>query len=62
MVSALKNTLLSARDLLVTAGPVALLALALTGLAFWLLDPMPPKQVVLATCVMPPRSRRRAST
>jgi hypothetical protein len=49
MVSALKNTLLSARDLLVTAGPVALLALALIALAFWLLDPMPPKHVVLAT-------------
>jgi hypothetical protein len=49
MVSALKNTLLSARDLLITAGPVALLALALIALAFWLLDPMPPKHVVLAT-------------
>jgi TRAP transporter TAXI family solute receptor len=45
----LRNTLLSMRDLLVTAGPVLLLGLALIGLAYWILDPTPPKHMTLAT-------------
>jgi hypothetical protein len=48
-VKVLRNTLLSIRDLLISAGPVALLAVALLGLAYWWLDPNPPKQVTLAT-------------
>jgi TRAP-type uncharacterized transport system substrate-binding protein len=42
-------TLLSIRDLFVTAGPVLLLALLLLAGAYWLLDPTPPRRVVLAT-------------
>lgn len=49
MPQALRNTLLSFRDLLATAGPFAVLAAALLGAAYWLLDPNPPRQVVLAT-------------
>ena len=45
----LRLTLLSVRDLLVTAGPFVLLALALLLLAYWLLDPTPPRRVTLAT-------------
>jgi TRAP-type uncharacterized transport system substrate-binding protein len=45
----LRVTLLSLRDLLLTAAPFVLLAAALLGLAYWLLDPTPPKTVVLAT-------------
>lgn len=49
MPPALRHTLLSTRDLLVTAGPFVLLAALLLGLAYWALDPTPPKKVVLAT-------------
>lgn len=49
MTRMLRNTLLSIRDLLVTAGPVLLLALLLLAGAYWLLDPTPPRRVVLAT-------------
>ncbi len=45
----IRYTLLSLRDLLVSIGPFALLTLALLGLAYWWLDPTPPKRVVLAT-------------
>ena len=45
----LRNTLISARDLIVTAGPFALIALVLLAGAYVLLDPAPPKRVVLAT-------------
>lgn len=45
----LRNTLLSFRDLLATFGPFVLLALVLLGLAYWILDPTPPRKVVLAT-------------
>jgi TRAP-type uncharacterized transport system substrate-binding protein len=48
-VKALRYTLLSIRDLLVSAGPVALLAIGLLVLAYWWLDPNPPKKVTLAT-------------
>jgi ABC-type nitrate/sulfonate/bicarbonate transport system substrate-binding protein len=49
MPNQLRHTLLSFRDLLVTFGPFIVLALALLGLAYWALDPNPPKKVVLAT-------------
>ena len=45
----IRYTLLSLRDLLVSIGPFALLTFALLGLAYWWLDPNPPKRVVLAT-------------
>jgi TRAP-type uncharacterized transport system substrate-binding protein len=45
----LRVTLLSLRDLFLTAAPFVLLAVVLLGVAYWLLDPTPPKQVVLAT-------------
>lgn len=41
----------SLRLLATTAGPVVLLAAALLALAYWWLDPTPPKHVVLATGV-----------
>ena len=49
MPNALRHTLLSVRDLIVTFGPFIVLAAALLGLAYWVLDPTPPKRVVLAT-------------
>ena len=45
----IRDTLLSVRDLLVTAGPFILLALGLLWGAYVLLKPTPPKRVVLAT-------------
>jgi TRAP-type uncharacterized transport system substrate-binding protein len=45
----LRHTLLSFRDLLATFGPFVVLALALLALAYWVLDPTPPRKVVLAT-------------
>ncbi len=49
MPKAIRHTLLSLRDLAVSAGPFVVLALALLVLAYWWLDPNPPKRVVLAT-------------
>ena len=49
MPNALRHTLLSMRDLLVTAGPFVILTLLLLVLAYFVLDPNPPKKVVLAT-------------
>jgi TRAP-type uncharacterized transport system substrate-binding protein len=49
MTATLRHTLLSFRDLLVTFGPFIVLALALLGVAYWILDPTPPPKVVLAT-------------
>jgi len=46
---ALRRALLSLRELLVSAGPFAILALALLVLAYWWLNPNPPKRVTLAT-------------
>ncbi|MBC5784305.1 ABC transporter substrate-binding protein [Ramlibacter sp. USB13] len=48
-VKLLRHTLLSLRDLLISAGPIAVLAIALLVLAYWWLDPNPPKTVTLAT-------------
>ena len=45
----LRVTLLSVRDLLFTAGPFTLIALALLAGAYLLLKPQPPRRVVLAT-------------
>ncbi|MGH8674870.1 MAG: TAXI family TRAP transporter solute-binding subunit [Burkholderiales bacterium] len=42
-------TLLSARDLVYTAGPFAFIALALLAAAYFILKPQPPRRVVLAT-------------
>jgi len=49
MPPSLRNFLLSARDLLISAGPVAVLAAALLVLAYLWLDPTPPQSVRLAT-------------
>ncbi|HJV63042.1 MAG TPA: TAXI family TRAP transporter solute-binding subunit [Albitalea sp.] len=49
MPKVLRNTLLSVRDLLVTAGPFLLVALVLLVVAYFALDPTPPRKVVLAT-------------
>ena len=49
MPKAIRYTLLSIRDLLVSAGPFALLAVGLLVLAYLWLDPTPPKRVTLAT-------------
>ena len=45
----LRVTLLSLRDMFLTAAPFVLLAVVLLGVAYWLLDPTPPRHVVLAT-------------
>ncbi|MFH1043597.1 MAG: TAXI family TRAP transporter solute-binding subunit [Pseudomonadota bacterium] len=45
----IRNTLISMRDFAATAGPFVLLALLLLAGAYVLLDPAPPKRVVLAT-------------
>lgn len=49
MPQTIRYTLISLRDLLVSAGPFILLALGLLALAYWWLDPNPPKHVTLAT-------------
>jgi len=49
MPRVIRETLLSTRELLVTAGPFILLALALLLGAYYVLQPTPPKRVVLAT-------------
>ncbi|RZJ11829.1 MAG: C4-dicarboxylate ABC transporter substrate-binding protein [Acidovorax sp.] len=49
MSQAFRNTLLSLRDLIVSAGPLAFLAVGLLMLAYWWLNPNPPKTVTLAT-------------
>lgn len=45
----LRYYLLTLRDLLVSAGPIALLPVLLIGLAYWWLNPNPPREVTLAT-------------
>ena len=49
MPKTIRYTLLSLRDLAVSAGPFLVLAIALLVLAYWWLDPNPPKRVTLAT-------------
>jgi TRAP transporter TAXI family solute receptor len=45
----IRYTLLSLRDLAISVGPFILLALGLLAVAYWSLDPNPPKHVTLAT-------------
>jgi ABC-type nitrate/sulfonate/bicarbonate transport system substrate-binding protein len=49
MPKVIQHTLLSIRELLIAAGPVAVLAIGLLVLAYLWLDPTPPKHVTLAT-------------
>ena len=49
MPQAIRHTLLSLRDLAISFGPFVILAVALLALAYWWLDPNPPKHVRLAT-------------
>ena len=49
MSKTIRYTLLSLRDLMVSAGPFLVLAITLLVLAYAWLDPNPPKRVVLAT-------------
>lgn len=49
MPQAIRHTLLSIRDLLMSAGPFAVLAVALLVLTYLWLDPAPPRRVTLAT-------------
>src|SRR3954468_6028014 len=49
MARVIRDTLLSARDVTATAGPFVLLALLLLVRAYFILQPNPPRRVVLAT-------------
>lgn len=49
MPKTIRYTLLSLRDLAVSVGPFIVLAVTLLVLAYWWLDPNPPRRVVLAT-------------
>ncbi len=49
MPQSFRYSLLTARALLTSAGPFILLAAALLALAYWWLDPNPPKHLTLAT-------------
>ena len=49
MTQSIRFTLLSLRDLVVSAGPFVALAVVLLALAYWWLNPNPPKRVTLAT-------------
>jgi ABC-type nitrate/sulfonate/bicarbonate transport system substrate-binding protein len=49
MPKAIRYTLVSIRELLISAGPFAIMAVALLVLAYVWLDPAPPKRVTLAT-------------
>ncbi|AKJ32056.1 TAXI family TRAP transporter solute-binding subunit [Caldimonas brevitalea] len=47
--SRIKLLLLSLRDLIPAAAPFIVLAVALMAVAYWVLDPTPPKKLVMAT-------------
>jgi TRAP transporter TAXI family solute receptor len=51
MPAMLRHAFVSIRELVLTAGPFVALAIVLLALAYWLLDPTPPRRVVLATGV-----------
>ena len=44
-----RETLISARDLVIAWGPFFVLGIALLFVAYWFLDPAPPKKVILGT-------------
>ena len=44
-----RETLISVRDLVIAWGPFFILGIALLVAAYWLLDPAPPKRVILGT-------------
>ena len=44
-----RETLVSVRDLMIAWAPFLILGIALLVVAYWLLDPTPPKKIVLAT-------------
>ena len=46
---AVRDALISLRDLITSAGPVVVLVAAVLGAAYWWLDPQPPQTVTLAT-------------
>ena len=49
MTKTIRYTLISLRDLFVSFGPFIALGILLLGVAYWWLDPNPPKTVTLAT-------------
>jgi TRAP-type uncharacterized transport system substrate-binding protein len=49
MPQQLRYAYVSVKELLISFGPFIVLGIALLGLAYWLLDPTPPKTVILAT-------------
>ena len=49
MPRVVRDTLISVRDLMVAWGPFFLLGIALLVVAYWFLDPQPPKKIVLGT-------------
>lgn len=49
MPKSIRSFLLSARDLLTSASPLVIAAIALLWLAYWWLNPTPPKRITLAT-------------
>jgi TRAP-type uncharacterized transport system substrate-binding protein len=49
MPKTIRYTLVSLRDLMSSFGPFVVLTVTLLALAYWWLDPTPPKQVTLAT-------------
>ena len=49
MPRVIRDTLVSVRELLFTAGPFIVLTVALLAGAFYFMQPTPPKRVVLAT-------------
>lgn len=53
MARIIQQTLLSARDLVITLGPFLLIAIGLLVGAYYVLDPTPPKRVVPQTSTAP---------
>lgn len=49
VIQKIRHTIVSARDLAVTAGPFIVLVVALLALAYWLVEPQPPRTLVMAT-------------
>jgi len=49
MPKSIRHVLVSVKDLIVSAGPFVVIAICLLWLAYWWLDPSPPKRITLAT-------------